>query len=64
MGPDNDPPGKAFDEVIEVELTAARCAIVLWSKAAIASRWVREEAQDAVDRNILFSCFCFSSFWS
>ena len=47
------PPGKAFDEVIEVELTAARCAIVLWSKAAIASRWVREEAQDAVDRNKL-----------
>ena len=47
------PPGKTFDEVIETELTAARCAIVLWSKAAVASRWVREEAQEAVNRHKL-----------
>jgi hypothetical protein len=47
------PPGKAFDEVIEAQLAAARCAIVLWSNAAIASRWVREEAQEAVNRRKL-----------
>ena len=47
------PPGKAFDEVIEAQLAAASCAIVLWSNAAIASRWVREEAQEAVNRRKL-----------
>lgn len=35
--------GLVFDEVIEHELTIARCAIVLWSMASVGSRWVRDE---------------------
>lgn len=45
--------GLVFDEVIEHELTIARCAIVLWSMASLGSRWVRDEASVAFKRNIL-----------
>ena len=47
------PLGKAFDQVIEEELTAARCVIVLWSKEAVRSRWVKTEAAAAADRERL-----------
>lgn len=49
----NIPVGRAFDEVIEEALRVARCAVVLWSKAGVASRWVRSEASDAARRDIL-----------
>ncbi len=38
------PLGKPFDQVIEEELNAARCVIVLWSKESVRSRWVETEA--------------------
>jgi hypothetical protein len=47
------PTGRRFHEVIQRELTAARCVIALWSTAALSSPWVREEAQDGLDRDIL-----------
>jgi len=47
------PLGKAFDQVIEEELNAARCVIVLWSKDAVRSRWVKTEAAAAADRERL-----------
>jgi hypothetical protein len=47
------PFGKAFDLVIEEELNAARCVIVLWSKEAVRSRWVKTEAAAAADRECL-----------
>jgi hypothetical protein len=47
------PPGKTFDEVIEEALDASSCVIVLWSQAAVASRWVRAEAGEGLKRGIL-----------
>ncbi len=46
-------PGKTFDEVIETELKAARCVIVIWSETSVGSSWVRAEAGDALTRGIL-----------
>jgi len=47
------PVGRRFDEVIEDALRGARCVIVLWTKAAVSSRWVRSEASDAAQREVL-----------
>jgi hypothetical protein len=47
------PPGKTFDEVIEAALNEARSVIVIWSKTAVASQWVRAEAGDAMNRGIM-----------
>ena len=45
--------GKTFDHVIAEALGAARCVIVVWSQASVASDWVREEADEGRRRNIL-----------
>ncbi|MEO6081152.1 MAG: SUMF1/EgtB/PvdO family nonheme iron enzyme [Steroidobacteraceae bacterium] len=42
--------GEAYDEVTEKALEHAGAVVVLWSKASVASRWVRAEATTA-DRN-------------
>jgi hypothetical protein len=47
------PVGKSFDQVIEEELNAARCVVVLWSKESVASRWVKTESAAAADRDRL-----------
>ena len=47
------PLGKAFDQIIEEELNAARCVIVLWSNQSVRSRWVKTEAAAAADRDCL-----------
>lgn len=47
------PPGKAFDQVIEEAINAARCVVVLWSKKSVKSDWVKEEANIGKERNIL-----------
>jgi hypothetical protein len=47
------PIGKNFDGVIEEELNAAKCVIVLWSKESVRSRWVRTEASSAASRSVL-----------
>lgn len=47
------PYGQSFDEVIERELAAACCVIVLWSKDSVSSRWVRTEADEGLNRGIL-----------
>lgn len=50
------PFGKAFDLVIEEQLNAARCVIVLWSKDSVRSRWVKTEAAVAAERECLNRC--------
>ncbi len=47
------PPGRQYDDVIEAALAEARCVIALWSSNSIDSKWVRNEAGDALDRQIL-----------
>ncbi len=47
------PPGRTFDEVIEEALDAAKCVVVLWSKASVKSGWVKEEASEGNRRKIL-----------
>src|SRR5918998_4872371 len=41
------PTHRAYSEVIEEQLDAARAVVVLWSAEAVASQWVRSEANRA-----------------
>ena len=42
-----------WDEVIERELTAAQCVVVLWSRTSTGKHWVRVEASEGLQRGIL-----------
>ncbi len=42
------PPGKTWDDVIEQQLTSSKCVLVAWSKNSVSSRYVREEADEAI----------------
>ncbi|MGH8040580.1 MAG: TIR domain-containing protein [Rudaea sp.] len=46
-------PCQEFDDQIDSELEAAGAVLVVWTPASVASRWVRGEARDAAERNIL-----------
>jgi len=45
--------GQQFDDHIEAELLAASAVLVVWTPASVLSRWVRGEARDAAEREIL-----------
>lgn len=45
--------GEVYDRVTEAALREARVVVVLWSKASVASDWVRSEATVALQRNAL-----------
>jgi len=47
------PPGKTFAQVIEEELDAANCVVVLWSNNSVKSEWVQTEASEGRRRGIL-----------
>ena len=47
------PLGRSFDDVIEEALGGASCVIVLWSQKSVRSRWVKNEAAQALERGIL-----------
>ena len=46
-------PGRGFEEEIDREISAARCVLVVWSNDSVNSRWVRNEALEGLERNIL-----------
>src|SRR4029077_3429517 len=43
----------AFDDQIDTELQAASAVLVVWTPTSVASRWVRGEARDAAERDVL-----------
>ena len=45
--------GEQFSEAIEREIDQTRCVVVLWSTSSVASNWVRDEATEGTQRNIL-----------
>lgn len=47
------PVGRPYSEVIEHELAAARCVVVLWSKVSVKSQWVQNEAAEGAARGVL-----------
>jgi len=47
------PVGTRYADVIEQELDAAKCVVVLWSKASVSSDWVKAEADEGRARNLL-----------
>ena len=47
--------GESFSDVIERKIDAAKKVIVLWSKASIASYWVRAEAGRGLQQNKLIA---------
>ncbi|HEX5961869.1 MAG TPA: TIR domain-containing protein [Rhodanobacteraceae bacterium] len=46
-------PGREFDDEIDTELMSAKAVLVVWTPTSVTSRWVRGEARDAADRNVL-----------
>jgi len=62
------PVGKTFDQVIEHQLDASRCIIVLWSRHSASSNWVKAEASEGARRGILhpvlIECRRKSSWWN
>jgi len=49
--------GDRFAQTIASEVASAKCVITLWSRAAIASDWVADEAEEARKRNTLMPVF-------
>jgi len=45
--------GPSFDKEIERALDAAHCVVVVWSRTSIESRWVRTEANEGIEREVL-----------
>ena len=51
------PPGKDFRDHIQEQLDKAACVAVLWSKASVASHFVREEAKQGMANGRLVPAF-------
>lgn len=49
----NIPAGEEFDEIIDKELSRARCLIVGWTGNSIRSRYVKDEAREADEQGKL-----------
>jgi hypothetical protein len=47
------PPGEDFNSYMQLQLDTARCIVVLWSKASVASRFVRDEATEGTSGRLV-----------
>ncbi len=47
------PIGQKYDTVIETELQNAACVLVVWTQRSVTSEWVKNEASEAAQKNIL-----------
>jgi hypothetical protein len=47
------PTGHDFREHLQQQINNARCIVVLWSKASVASRFVRDEATEGLDGRLV-----------
>src|ERR1700685_1325369 len=45
--------GASWDHAIEDALNTAKCIVVVWTRAAVSSEWVRIEASVGREKNIL-----------
>ena len=45
--------GSAYDRAIETAIDEAKCIVVVWSENAIESDWVRNEAGEGLERDVL-----------
>lgn len=45
--------GANFEDVIEQQLSTAKCVIVIWSVGSVRSNWVKGEARLGLDRGVL-----------
>jgi len=45
--------GPSYEDKIEEALDAASCVVVVWSARSIQSQWVRTEAHEGMERNVL-----------
>lgn len=45
--------GSEFEEIIDHELKSAGCVVVVWSRTSCRSSWVRTEAREGLERNVL-----------
>jgi hypothetical protein len=46
-------PGSRWDSTIEGAMNEAECMVVVWTRAALESQWVREEAREGLARGVL-----------
>ena len=46
-------PGESFEATIDREIQAAQCVVVVWSFSSVNSQWVKNEALEGLDRDIL-----------
>ena len=47
------PAGVEWSEFLDAQLSSAHCLLVLWTAASVASRWVRIEADEALQQGKL-----------
>jgi len=46
-------PGESFEATIDREIQAAQCVVVVWSIHSVNSLWVKNEALEGLDRDVL-----------